>query len=84
MHVESMDQAADLFTKMLSGRMFEALANVVVGSKRRKPGTVIDRHKRRGTKGGGGTRKPSSNPIFFLHGCLQVFKKECTRALYMW
>ena len=33
-HVESTDQAADLFTKVLCGPMFEAQASVVTGSKR--------------------------------------------------
>ena len=42
-HVESTDQAADLFTEVLCGPIYEAQANVVVGSKRNKLGTMIDR-----------------------------------------
>ena len=33
-HVESMDQAPHLFTKVLCGPIFEALANVVLGLRR--------------------------------------------------
>ena len=58
-HVESLDQAADLFTKVVCGPMFEAQASVVVGSKRSKSEMMIDRDKRRWMKRGGGRRKPS-------------------------
>ena len=58
-HVEPTDQAGDLITKVLCGPMVEAKANVVVGSKRSKSETMIDRDKRRRMKDGGGRRKPS-------------------------
>ena len=58
-HVEPTDQAADLFTKVLCGPMFEAQASVVVGSKRSKSETMIDRDKRRRMKKGGGRHEPS-------------------------
>ena len=59
-HVESMDQAADLFTKELYGPMFEEQTNVAVGSKRSKSETMIDGDKRRRLKDGSGSRYPST------------------------
>ena len=57
--MESMDQAADQFTKVLCSQMFEAQGNVVVKSKRSKSGAMIDRDKRGRKKDGGNRRKPS-------------------------
>ena len=58
-HVEFMNEAADLFTKVLCGQIFEARAGVVVVYQRSKSRTMIDRPKRRRRKDGGGRRKPS-------------------------
>ena len=50
---------ADLFLKVLCGPMFEAQASVLVGFKRSKSGTMIDRDKRGRMMDGGDRRKPS-------------------------
>ena len=54
-----MDQAADLFTKVLCSPMFETQATMVVKSKRSKSGAMIDQDKRGRKKDGGKRRKPS-------------------------
>ena len=45
--VEYMNQAVDLFTKLLCGPMFQAQASVVIEFKGSKSGTMIDRDKRK-------------------------------------
>ena len=75
--MESMDQAAVLFTKMLCGSMFEAQANVVVGSKRSKSGTMIDQDKQRRMKDSGSYREP----IFFLQVFLRSLRVHFTIGL---